>query len=117
MSREIAHITEPQRCALHTRLLGRARELADEIGAGLQPERLRAEPFDPGSDEEAAVGVAAVQRGIEDALARMEIDRYGLCVECGAALPFVRLDAVPEAARCVHCESENERRKARPASL
>jgi DnaK suppressor protein len=123
MSQEVLHVSDAQGRTLRTRLLSRARQLADEIDSGLHAERLGQEPFDPGSDEEAAVGIAAIQRDtgelreIEDALARMQNGAYGLCIDCGAALPFVRLDALPHASRCLQCESERERSKARPASL
>lgn len=119
----VAHITEQQRAALRARLLARARVLVEEIGAGLGPEKLREEPFDPVSIEEAEVGVSSVQRDtdelrdVESALARLERGTYGLCVDCGNPLPYVRLDAVPEASRCLHCETERERMRASPASL
>jgi len=56
-------------------------------------------------------------REIEEALARIERGEYGLCVDCGSAVPYVRLSAVPEAARCMRCETERERRQAAPARL
>ena len=119
----VAHITDLQRAALRARLLARARVLVNEIGAGLRDDKLKEEPFDAASIEEAEVAVSSVQRDteelrdVEDALARLEGGTYGLCVDCGAALPYVRLDAVPEARRCMHCETERERTKASPASL
>ena len=119
----VAHITEQQRAALRARLVVRARVLVEEIGAGLGADKLREEPFDPVSIHEAEVGVSSVQRDtaelrdIESALARLERGTYGLCIDCGNALPYVRLDAVPEASRCLHCESERERMRASPASL
>ena len=118
----VAHITEQQRAALRARLLARARVLVEEIGAGLG-DKLHEEPLEPDSIEEAEVGVSSVQRDtdelrqVEDALARIQRGTYGLCVDCGCALPYVRLDAVPEAPRCVHCETERERTRAAPASL
>jgi len=119
----VAHITEQQRAALRARLLARARVLVEEIGAGLGGGKLRQEPFDPVSSEEARVGVSSVQRDtdelrdVESALARLERGTYGLCIDCGNPLPYVRLDALPEASRCMHCENERERTRASPASL
>lgn len=121
--KNVAHITEYQRAALRARLLARARVLVEEIGAGLGGGKLEEQPFDPVSIEEAEVSVSSVQRDteelrdVEDALARLERGTYGLCVDCGSALPYVRLDAVPEARRCMHCETERERTRAVPASL
>ena len=51
-------------------------------------------------------------REIEDALRRMDGPAYGTCAECAAALPWIRLDAHPEATRCVRCETERQRRRA-----
>lgn len=46
---------------------------------------------------------------IADALRRLQTDSYGLCVDCGAAIPFDRLLVEPHALRCVPCEAARER--------
>jgi len=51
-----------------------------------------------------------LSREIESALERMGRGSYGVCVDCGAAIPWVRLQALPEAARCAHCEAAREHR-------
>jgi len=123
MMRDIPHITEHQRRELRTRLVARASVLAAEIGASLNSGQLEETAFDPVSIEEAEVGVAGVVRDdgelreIEEALARLERSEYGLCVDCGAPVPYVRLAAVPQAARCVRCEGERERVKGVPPRL
>ena len=123
MSHEIAHITQHQLHELQRRLRARARALASRIEQDLRSEALVQEAFDASSSVEAAVDTASIEREgweltqVEHALARLESGLYGLCVECGAAIPWVRLDAVPEAARCVQCESEREHRWAKPPSL
>jgi DnaK suppressor protein len=33
----------------------------------------------------------------------MEAGTYGLCVECGAAIPFERLEVFPESPTCARC--------------
>ena len=40
------------------------------------------------------------------ALARLDKDTYGQCVDCGHEIPEGRLDARPDAARCVNCQSK-----------
>jgi RNA polymerase-binding transcription factor DksA len=123
MTRQVAHITGHQRLALRVRLLGRARVLAEEIGEGLRSGSLEETAFDAPSIEQAGVGVAAVVRDTEElreverALARLEAGDYGLCIDCGTPLPYVRLDAVPEAARCLHCEEARERLQGKPHTL
>lgn len=40
---------------------------------------------------------------IEEALARIKEGTYGICDNCGCAIPKVRLNVLPFAASCVHC--------------
>jgi RNA polymerase-binding transcription factor DksA len=40
---------------------------------------------------------------LQDALQRLEAGRYGVCVDCGKAIPFERMEAIPEADRCIGC--------------
>lgn len=44
-----------------------------------------------------------------DALGRLDEGKYGQCVDCGDAVPEGRLEARPEAARCVRCQSKRDR--------
>lgn len=48
--------------------------------------------------------------GVLAALARIEDDSYGQCVGCGHQIPDGRLEARPDAARCVGCQSKYARR-------
>jgi DnaK suppressor protein len=48
---------------------------------------------------------------IEDALARMNEGRYGLCESCEAQIPLARLQALPYARRCVQCQRAMEDRR------
>ncbi|MEV7808319.1 TraR/DksA family transcriptional regulator [Microbispora sp. NPDC088329] len=45
------------------------------------------------------------------ALKRLDDGGYGRCVDCGTLVPEGRLEARPEAARCVQCQSRAERRR------
>jgi DnaK suppressor protein len=47
---------------------------------------------------------------IDRALGRLGEDDFGVCADCGQAIPFARLRAEPYAMRCVGCESRRERR-------
>lgn len=47
---------------------------------------------------------------VSRALLNLREGRYGLCVTCGADIPFDRLKVEPQAARCVACETAAERR-------
>lgn len=48
---------------------------------------------------------------IDAALARLAAGDYGICADCGSAIPARRLEAIPWAERCVACE---ERAQAEP---
>ena len=45
------------------------------------------------------------------ALLRIEQNTYGRCVACGGEIPEGRLDARPDAARCVGCQAKHARRR------
>jgi DnaK suppressor protein len=45
------------------------------------------------------------------ALARIEENSYGRCVDCGLEIPEGRLEARPDAARCVGCQAKQARRR------
>jgi DnaK suppressor protein len=63
------------------------------------------------SDRAEAILAAAKARRVLvlEALRRLEQGHYGLCVDCGTAVPESRLEAKPEAARCVTCQSKRDR--------
>ncbi len=44
------------------------------------------------------------------ALARIDGNSYGKCVDCGHEIPEGRLDARPDAARCVGCQAKYAKR-------
>ena len=48
-------------------------------------------------------------RELEAALKRLAEGTYGLCLDCGADIPFERLSAQPGAARCVECQQRREK--------
>jgi len=75
------------------------------------------DPADAGSHlseadrTEAVLKSARGQRdGVLAALARIEDSSYGRCVDCGKEIPDGRLDARPDASRCVSCQSTYAKR-------
>jgi len=48
---------------------------------------------------------------IDNALTRINQNKYGLCVSCGKKIPEARLEALPYALKCVECQSSSERRR------
>jgi DnaK suppressor protein len=74
------------------------------------------DPADAGANlsenerSEAVLAVARKQRSdVLDALHRIDLGTYGTCVDCGAVVPEGRLEAKPEAARCVACQARLDR--------
>lgn len=55
---------------------------------------------------------AHLRAAIGAALNRLEDGSFGTCAECGAAISEERLNAVPYARRCIHCERSNEKEAA-----
>jgi DnaK suppressor protein len=45
------------------------------------------------------------------ALTRIQEHTYGRCADCGGDIPEGRLDARPDAARCVGCQAKRARRR------
>src|SRR5271166_2912657 len=56
---------------------------------------------------EAILAAAQARRALVlDALRRLDTGSYGLCVDCGDPVPEGRLEAKPEAARCMTCQAK-----------
>jgi DnaK suppressor protein len=74
------------------------------------------DPADAGANlseserSEAVLAVARRQRSaVLAALHRIDLGTYGTCVDCGGLVPEGRLEAKPEAARCVACQAKLDR--------
>ena len=48
---------------------------------------------------------------IRVARAALEAGTYGICADCGSAIPEGRLRALPDAIRCVSCQTAFDRRR------
>ena len=117
-------LTAAQRRALEGKLVARRTALRGEIAAKLNTQddpslmglRNRSADTDDWAvaDLETARDVAEVSRDaaelheVDAALARLKEGSYGMCLECGAPIPFARLDAYPMAARCIACQEHLE---------
>lgn len=80
-----------------------------------EPATIDQHPADSGANlvdadrEEASLEILqAQQERVREALGRLDAGSYGKCVDCGQALPDERLEARPEAARCVTCQQRAE---------
>jgi DnaK suppressor protein len=104
------HLTEPQRDVLERLLRAQIAALRESVATareGLpqrEPARTELQP-DPHALQHRIV--------LRDALRRMRGPDYGTCGDCSAEIPYGRLAAEPQAARCLACESVHERSLAR----
>lgn len=92
------------------RLSASAMELADHTGSQDMADE---DGFGEGDtlnvERDQLMVVAAQAQGriaeIDAALARIDNGAYGVCESCHGPIPEARLEAVPEATRCVSCKS------------
>ena len=89
--------------------------LAGEMGGTGELSNLDQHPAEAASEltelerDEAMLTIVDGQREqVLAALARLDAGTYGRCVDCGGELPEERLDARPEAARCMNCQQDME---------
>ena len=59
-------------------------------------------------DETTAILLAEEASRIEEARRALADGSYGTCKDCGREIPAERLEAVPEAVRCVSCQRHFE---------
>ena len=121
-------LNKEQLTELAARLRERKGRLLEEIRQGLA--RSGKEHYadlvggagDAGDDSVASVlrdiNEAAVIRDIGEvrdivaAEERVAAGRYGICIDCGRAIDYERLEAYPSAKRCLPCQQHREKTRA-----
>jgi len=87
-------------------VIGRAEVAAEHFGhpedSGAQLASERELEFAMGEREMAELAA------IDAALARIHSGTYGECTDCGTHIASARLQATPEAPRCIHCQEKVE---------
>jgi DnaK suppressor protein len=105
----------------------RLRERAEEIAARREQLKPRSADLDPeladydqhpadeGTetheqelDETTDMMLAAEAENVELALKRLPQGEYGRCIDCGKEIPRERLEAIPEAVRCIEDQARYE---------
>lgn len=87
-------------------VIGRAEAANDHFGT---PEDSHAE-VTTARDLEFALGEHEIETlgAIDAALQRIADGSYGQCTDCGVTIPINRVQAAPEASRCIHCQEKAE---------
>ena len=66
------------------------------------------ETFEREKDLGLKEGLETDRGRVERALHRLEQGEYGVCLSCGRPIPKGRLEAAPEAERCIECQEVQE---------
>jgi DnaK suppressor protein len=120
------HLTAGQRAALQARLELRRNELDRRIALHQQGlsraehanEVLNQDADDaPQRDADREIDLALSDQELAElgevsrALRRVHDPDFGVCVDCGSPIPFDRLQAEPQALRCVGCAERAAKRR------
>src|SRR5688572_4463484 len=118
---EVGPMTPTQRKQIQRFLLGLRRRLEGKSPLKIEPNR--SETSEVGQEDEQPLNemlqVIASSRNrnhgdvlhrVDKALAKAEEESgdFGLCEECGEAIPFGRLRAMPYAELCTECQAEHD---------
>lgn len=120
----MTHLSEERQARLTELLLSEKRRLWGEVRRELFDrvgEELHSQyeiPLDAGDRgmidtlEDLDIAVADLQRQkltrMDEALARLEEGRYGICEDCGVEIDEARLAVAPYAPCCVSCQTRRE---------
>lgn len=109
------HIEQHLHRAQHYGLDSSIKESTGELsGIDNHPADLGTELFERGKDFAIDEMHETELERIHTALAQMEKGIYGICVVCGQAIPFERLEAVPSTLYCVHHSPDHFSANPRP---
>jgi DnaK suppressor protein len=110
---ELKRALQARRLAIDTSIRERMSSLREERAAAghvVAPDD--GEVWDVDVHEDVELALVQMKREtvkrIDDALARLEANEYGRCLECGDEIAAARLRALPFAVRCVSCEDARE---------
>ena len=116
------HLTDPFKKQLLAQRQSLWQQLAQQRGGTVSRVDVATEHFDHPEDSPAEVSAVrelefalgeretAELEQIDAALQRIEAGTYGQCIDCGIDIPASRLQAAPEAARCIDCQEKREHR-------
>jgi DnaK suppressor protein len=83
-------------------------EISERDDGPQDTEDVATDLVDADRDEAALEVIEAQRERVKDALARIDAGTYGICIDCGEVIPDERLEAMPEAARCIKDQAKYE---------
>ncbi len=86
---------------------GRDRDGADRLGTGSDD---AVATLEDELDDGVIDDLQANLEEVDAALSRIAAGSYGVCIDCGEAIPEKRLTALPASARCIECQRKQEHR-------
>ena len=108
---------------MKTKLMEQKKTLLDSLADQSEDMKNLVKTVDSGDDADVAADVIDRQlltsigtqdairlQQIENALDRINQDKYGRCIKCGKEIPEERLEVLPYALMCIQCASAEERR-------
>ena len=101
----LAELVRTRAAMLRSAAGGRDSELA---GIDQHPADGASDLYDEELDETERILLEAEERRIDDARRALAEGTYGICRNCGQAIPLERLEAAPEAVRCIDCQRHFE---------
>jgi DnaK suppressor protein len=109
---ELRRSLEDKRHALRAQLDDVQREVREDgVGYSNHMADAGTEVFEQERDLGLAQQMQHTYRDVEVALEKFEDGTYGICESCGVRIELARLEAVPEAAYCLECQSRRERKR------
>lgn len=108
-SADLRQMLHDRRREMESDVQGRLRD-----GRATRAREVRDQLDDSDSNNQGDIDLALLQMQativsrIDEALARLDAGRYGVCVECGRGIAARRLRALPFAVRCQPCEERHE---------
>ena len=108
---------------MKTKLMEQKKTLLDSLADQSEDMKSLVKTVDSGDEADVAADVIDRQlltsigtqdairlQQIENALDRINQDKYGRCIKCGKEIPEERLEVLPYALMCIQCASAEERR-------
>ncbi len=109
---ELRRRLEGKRQELRTQLDDVQREVREDgVGYSNHMADAGTEVFEQERDLSLAKQMQHTYRNVEVALEKFDDGTYGICESCGVRIELARLEAVPEAAYCLECQSRRELRR------